>query len=151
MAMQKLQVGAVLAVAMTVIAVSVLASSLLMSSQTIPNTGNVIAVGVGVYWDSSCTNNVTNIDWGIMEPGSSVKFTVFIKSEGTEAVKLNVTTANWSPPIASSEIFLTWNRENYVLDSGLVVETLLTLSVSSDISGISSFNFDIVITGTEFA
>lgn len=147
---RKFQVGVITAVAMTVTVISVLAASLLMARQTIPTTGDVGSVGVGVYWDNSCTSNVTNINWGTIEPGSAVNVSVYIKNEGTNALKLNVTTENWSPASASNEISLTWNRENYILNPGLVVKAVLTLSVSADITGITSFSFNVVIVGTEY-
>ena len=48
MAMQKIIVGTVLAIAV-IVTVTGLAAALLVASQTISNTGNVKAVGVGVY------------------------------------------------------------------------------------------------------
>jgi len=51
--------------------------------------------------------------------------------------------------LASSYITLDWDRDDYVLSSGESVQAVLTLSVSSSITGITSFSFDIVITGTE--
>jgi len=150
MAMQKIHVGAILAIAMTGVVVSVLAASLLMAYQSIPNTGNVKGVGVGVYWDSDCTNNVTSINWGFLEPGATDNVTVYIKNEGNIPVTLSMTTDTWDPTSASENITLTWNRESYVLDPGSV-QAILTLSVSSDISGVIEFSFNIVITGTEYA
>lgn len=149
MAMQKFQVGAILTVAVTIIVVSVLATSLLMAYQTIPNTGNVKAAGVGVYWNSNCTSNVTTINWGNLEPGAMVNLPVYIKNEGSVYVILNMTTENWNPAEAFSSITLSWNRENHTLNLGEVVQAILTLEVSPDISGVTSFSFDIIITGTE--
>lgn len=149
MAVQKLQVGAIMAVAMTAIVVSVLASSLLMAQQTIPNTGNVKAAGVCVYWNSNCTSNVTTINWGSLEAGAVVNLPVYIKNEGTVPVVLNMTTENWSPTSALSSITLSWNRGNYILSSGGIIQAIFTLTISPDISGITSFSFDIIITGTE--
>jgi hypothetical protein len=131
---------------MTGIVVSVLAA--MSAYQRIPNTGNVRAVGVGVYWDSDCTSNVTSIDWGFLEPGATVNVTVYIKNEGNIPVVLNMTTDYWYPTSASENITLSWNREGYVLNPGSV-QAVLTLSVSSDISGVREFSFDIIITGTE--
>jgi DeoR/GlpR family transcriptional regulator of sugar metabolism len=65
------------------------------------------------------------------------------------AVKLSMTTNNWNPASALSYITLSWNSENYMLSGGSVVQAALTLSVSSTISGIANFSFDIIITGTE--
>lgn len=148
MALQKTQVSIILAVG-ALVAVSALVSGLLIASQTIQNMGNVKAIGVGVYSDSGCTNAVSSIDWGALEPGATVDKTVYVTNEGSIAVVLSMTTDNWSPASVSDDITLSWNREDHVLNSGLVVEAVLTLSVSSDISGITSFSFDIIITGTE--
>jgi hypothetical protein len=149
MAMRKVQVGAILAVVTTVVVVGVLASTLLMAYQTIPNTGNVKAAGVYVYWDSECTNNVTTIDWGFLPPGAATNLPVYVKNGGTVPVILSMTTENWDPSQAAGNVTLSWNRENHVLSSGAVVQAVLTLSISADIDGVSSFSFDIIMTGTE--
>jgi len=150
MAMQKVQVGAILAVVAVGLVLSVLSASLLMAYQTVPNTGNLIAVGVGVYWNSACTQNVTSIDWGFLSPGENKTVTVYIKNNGNVPITLNMTTTAWSPEQAQNYMALTWNREGSVLDvAALPLQTTLTLSVLSGISGIESFSFDMIITGTE--
>lgn len=150
MAMQRISMGTILAVAVTATFMSVLAASLLAVNQRIPNAGNVKAVGVGVYWNSNGTSNVTSIDWGFLEPGATANKTVYIKNEGNTRVILNMTTSSWSTG-AYGKITLIWNLEGYLLDSSAIVQTTLTLSVSSNITGVTSFSFDIIITGTEYA
>ena len=152
--MTKIPMGAVLAIAITGVVLSALAAGLLAAYQSVPNTGNVRAVGVGVYWESSCTNNVTSIDWGFLEPGAVVSKTVYIRNNGNIAEMLNMTTDNWDSAPAYAYITLSWTREGYVLgssESTRVVEAVLTLEVSSSISGVTTFSFDITITGTEQA
>lgn len=149
MATQKIPAGAILAVAVTGIILSALAAGLLSAYQRIPSTGNVKAVGVGVYWNSTCTSNVTSIDWGLLDPGATTNKTVYIRNEGSSRLMLNMTTENWSAG-AYGNITLTWNREGYLLDSGLTIQAILTLNVSQNIK-VTSFSFDIVITGTEHA
>ncbi len=148
--MQKIPVGAILAVAATAIVISALAASLLVAYQTVPNTGDVKAVGVGVYWDDACTSNVTSIDWESLEPGETVNVTVYILNEGTIPVVLSMTTDNWNSASARNYITLIWNREGNILNSEHVFKAVLTLSVSSDIDGVTNFSFDITITGTEY-
>jgi len=149
MTLQKTQVSIILVVG-ALVAVTTLVSGLLIASQTIPNTGNVKAIGVGVYSDSACTQEVLSIPWGTLDPGETCDETVYIRNEGNVAVVLSMTTENWDPSSASSYITLSWNLEQgYVLNHGQSVETVLTLSVSSSISGVESFTFDIIITGTE--
>jgi hypothetical protein len=146
MAMRKITLGTVLAIAVMGIAASALGS--LVARRTISNTGTVKAIGVGVYWDSGCSNPVSSIDWGSLDPGVMVKKTIYVRNEGNIAVTLQMTTGNWNPPSASSYITLIWSREGYVLSSGSVVDAVLTLSVSSNISTITSFSFNIIIAGT---
>jgi hypothetical protein len=152
MAMQKIPVGVIFAIAITALVLSVLAAGLLVGYQNVPNTGNVKAVGVGVYWDSSCTDNVTSIDWSFLEPGAVVSKTVYVQNNGNVAETLSMTTDNWDSESSSTYITLSWSREGYVLgtsQSTHIVEAVLTLSVSSTITGVTGFSFDIIITGTE--
>jgi len=147
MAMQKVTIGTVLAIA--VVGMVVTALGALVATRTISNTGNLKAIGVGVYLDNSCTSAVSSIDWGALEPGVTKNFTIYVRNEGNVQVRLSMTTSNWNSASASSYITLSWDRDNYVLTAGSVVLAVLTLSVSSSISGITSFSFDIIIAGTE--
>ena len=148
--MRRTSVGIILVIGITGIIASVLASGLLTIYRQIPNSGNVKTIGVGVYWDSDCTNNVTSIDWGTLEPGSTRNKIVYIKNEGDTPIMLNMTTGNWDPSVASNYIHLSWNCEGTILDTNTpVVQAVLTLSVSSSVSGVSGFSFDITIKGTE--
>ncbi len=147
MAMQKITVGTVLAIAVMGMVASAL--SVLVATRTISNTGNMRGIGVGVYWDSGCTNVTSSISWGALDPGAVKSVTIYVRNEGSVTVKLSMTTNNWNPASASSYITLSWNRENYLLSPGSVAQAVLTLSVSSAISGVTNFSFDIIITGTE--
>ena len=147
MAMQKVTMGTVLAIA--VVGMVVTALGALVATHTISNAGNLKAIGVGVYRDSSCTSPVSSIDWGALEPDVTKNFTIYVRNEGNVQVKLSMTTSNWNPPSASSYIELTWNRVDHLLTAGSNVSAVLTLSVLSSISGITSFSFYIIIAGTE--
>lgn len=120
----------------------------LLGRVTLPNMGTVKAMGVGVYWDSSCNNQVTSIDWGAVEPGSTKDVMVYIKNEGNAPETLSLETENWNPQIASSYMSVTWDYEGQIISVGGVVQVTLSLSVSGTIGGITSFSFDIVITGS---
>jgi hypothetical protein len=149
MAMRKVHAGMILTIGITGIVMSVLATSLLTAYQRIPNAGIVKAVGVGVYEDIECSRNVTSIDWGILEPGAIANVTIYIKNEGNTPVMLNMTINNWDPIESSQYVNLSWNREGYVLNPKSVVPAILTLSVSSNITNVTNFSFDIIIIGTE--
>jgi hypothetical protein len=114
----------------------------------INNEGNLRTVGVGVYWDPECTQNVTTIDWGYLDLGDTTNVTVYINNEGSTPLILTMTHENWDPTSAPQYITLTWNRENHTLNTGHTPATL-TLTTSPDTTGITDFSFDIIITGTE--
>jgi len=147
MAMQRATIGTVVVIAVMGLMVSALGA--LVATRTISNSGSVTAVGVGVYSDSACTTALSAISWGTLNPGDVKNYTVYVRNEGTVSVTLNMTKGNWNPSSASSYITLTWNKEKYVLPAGQVVTAVLTLSVSSSVSGVTSFSFNITITGTQ--
>lgn len=122
---------------------------LLFGSKTINNEGNVNTIGVGVYSEATCINEVSTIDWGYVVPGSTKNVTVYVRNEGTIPMTLSMTVDNWVPAGASTYMVLSWNREGSQVDAQSVLQAVLTLSVSSSISDVSSFSFDITITGTE--
>jgi hypothetical protein len=127
-------------------AVAQVASSWIRA-RTISNMGSVKAIGVGVYWDPNCTNAVSVIDWGILEPGSTKNVTVYIRNEGNSMVSLNMTTSNWNPSNATDYISLRWDYDGQPLSPESVAEVTLILAVSADITGVTNFSFDIVIAG----
>ncbi len=134
-----------------VLALSTIGSviSFMQTNETISNVGSVKAVGVGIYWDSACTNAVSSINWGMLSPGSSKNETIYIRNEGNTTVTLTMTTSNWNPSNASDYIALNWNYNGQPIEVGVVIQATLTLSVSSSIDGITSFSFDITITASE--
>jgi len=119
--------------------------SLLQASRTISNVGSVKGVGVGIYWNSACTNVTSSISWGILDPGSNKTVTVYVRNEGNTVVTLSKTTQNWIPSNASNYISLNWNYADQALSVNQVLQVSLTLVVSPAVTGIASFSFDIVI------
>lgn len=115
------------------------------TNKTISNAGSVKAIGVGVYWDQACTNPVSSISWGVLDPGSSVNKTVYIKNTGNNAATLSLAASNWSPSNASDYMNLSWDYNEQPISVNAVIQVKLTLSVLSNISGITNFSFDITI------
>jgi len=151
MEMRKISTGAAIAIAATGLFLTLLTTGLLMSQQTIPSTGTITTVNIGVYRDSSCTQNATSVDWGSIYPGNSTTKIVYVKNTGSLPIKLSMTTGSWMPSNANTYISLSWNRESTVLSAGQSIDATLTLSASSDAGNITSFSCNITITGTEQA
>ena len=116
---------------------------------TLHITTSVKTIGVAAYWDSGCTDEVMAIDWGAIEPGSTKDVTIYLKNEGDVDATPLLSTTNWSPSTASSHISLDWDYSGEQISASGKVQVTLTLTVSPNISGITSFSFDIIIAGTE--
>ena len=118
------------------------------TSRTFSNAGAVMAIGVSVYWDGGCTNAVSSIDWGMLEPGSNKNMAVYIRNEGNSVSTLSMSTSNWNPSDASDYMTLSWDYGGQSINPDEVVQVTFTLSVSASIEGITSFSFDITIVGS---
>ena len=122
--------------------------SLYQTSSTISSVGTFKAVGIGVYWDENLTRSVNALDWGYLTPGSQKSFTVYISNEGALPVTLTISTSNWRPTTASNYMTLTWNYNGQTLTANKTIPVKITLTISADITGISTFNFDTIAEGT---
>jgi hypothetical protein len=149
MAMRKISLGATIAIAATGLFLTLLTSGLLMSYQTVPSTGTITTVNVGVYSDVGCTQNLTSINWGTLYPGNATTRTIYVKNTGTIPVTLSMTTGSWAPTYANSYLTLTWTRGGTVLNAGQSISAVLTLSVASSTGNLTDFSFNIIVTGTE--
>lgn len=127
--------------------ISQVTSSSLQSSRAVSNVGEVKAIGVGIFWDQGCTTEVSSINWGVIEPGSSKNVTVYIRNEGNSAVSLTMNVSNWTPLNAPDYMDLGWNYEGQFINVSEVLEVTFTLAILSETQGITSFSFDIVIIG----
>ena len=101
--------------------------------------------GIGVYSDSGCTSPLTSTSWGTLQPGGSQNVICYIKNEGGTATTLSLETSNWSPGTASNYLGLSWNYNGDPIQPNASVQVTLTLSVASNIEGITTFSFDITI------
>jgi hypothetical protein len=121
------------------------------ASRTLSNKGSVgtfLTVGVEVYTDASLTSKMTLVSWGTLSPGTQSSFIVYVRNEGNTLIMLSQYVSNWNPSNAATYLTLTWNYAGQTLGAGQGMQLTLTLSVSSSISGITDFNFDITIVGT---
>lgn len=149
MELQGNRVPILLAVTAIGIVFSTVVFGVLSSSQNIQNSGNIKAVGVGVYTDSGCTTKAARVDWGALTPGATKNVTLYVRNEGTTNVVLSMITNNWTSTQASSYITLTWNKQGQTLSRQSTTTAMLMLRVSADVTGVDSFGFSIVMTGTE--
>ena len=136
-------------VSISIALVSALAvAGVLNFSRSINTSGNVQTVGVEVYSDSACTQLLGNFDWGVVPAGGSVSKTIYVKNTGNSVVTLSISTTNWNPTSASSYITVSWNKGGSTLNPGSSTSAILTLSISSSITGITSFSVTVNIIGS---
>jgi hypothetical protein len=117
----------------------------LTSSYVLHSAGMIKGLGVGIYSDNGCTRTLTSIDWGMADPGSTKNVTIYVRNEGNTPITLSLSTANWNPSNAANYMPLSWNYNGQTIAVNQVVQITHTLSISSNIQGITAYSFDIVI------
>jgi hypothetical protein len=123
---------------------------LLSTTLNFGNSGIIATANLGIYSDSQCLNKVTSINWGTLDPGISKNVTIYVNNTGNVPITLSLSTQDWTPQNVGTNLTLTWNYvTGTVIQPKQVTATILTLKVSQNIKGITSFSFNIVITGTE--
>ena len=113
----------------------------------IQTVGNIKTVGLQIKDDNS--NLITYIDWGTLTPNSTKDFHAFAVNNGTIPITLTLTTENWNPSEAQNYMSLTWNYTGNIINPGESHPIVFTLTVYSNVTGISSFSFDMVIIAQE--
>jgi len=120
------------------------------------------ALGIGIYWNSNCTSQVTTLEWGeITLPYNWTKnVTVYLRNEGNIPVFLSLNTTNWRSQNKnvnmSDYLTVSWNYTGQTINPYEVIKVTLTLTVSKEmvkaplfIMGKEGFSFDIIITAKE--
>ena len=115
-------------------------------SITVQSRGKIKGIGVGIYANPEASIVVSEIDWGILEPGDSTNVTVYIKNEGNVMANLTMTTEAWTPPEAEESIQLTWDYDGTELGISDIRCITFTLAIDPSIIGINDFSFDIIVT-----
>jgi len=137
-----------LATVLALLAGSVITFAVMQWTRRIPSSASLKVLGIGVYKDVNFTVSVTQIDWGMLEPGQKKNFSAYIKNESNVPITLSMWTEDWTPANASSFISLSWNYNASEIPVDGSVPVTFALNVDAATSGISSFSFTIVIVGS---
>jgi len=138
------------------------ASQITSNSQSSPVSGLTSNPELGVYrYDPSKSPSQTLqvIDWtadGLLEPGQARNSpTIYFRNEGQMSRNLLLSTSNWifkgmQNNSLSQEyqryFTLTWNYDNSTIAVNEIKPVIFTLSVSSNITDVTNFSFDIIVT-----
>lgn len=102
-------------------------------------------LGLGVSHDIFGNQVVEHIDWGLLKPGDIVNVTIFVKNTNLKSVFVDLSTDTWVPEGADTFLSASWDFGEEPLGVGKIRETLLILTVSPDVTDISEFSFDIIL------
>ena len=147
MAAQKISSVVIVAITLAGMLLTVTAAGVITVNEALPTRGTISSINVGLYSDSGCTQKLASIYWGDISPGEIATQTIYVKNVGNTQLTLKMTENNWNPSEANGPITINWDREDTIINAGQSLQAVLTLSVSSTISGITDFSVDIVITG----
>ena len=123
----------------------------LSTNRSFNSAGGInVSAGLGVYSDSSCSTNLTTINWGNIAVGGNISQTIYVKNIGSgTSLALNMSTSNWNPTTARGNMTISWNQEGTRLLPGQSIPAIITLKVSPTIIDITNFNVQITIAGTQ--
>jgi hypothetical protein len=106
-------------------------------------------IHIETYWDNRCTERISSIDWGSLNPGTNKTVTLFLKNKGRTSVALSYYSSNWQPSEIANYLSLTWDYTGQSIEFKEVVQIIFTLYVSENAETIETFSFDIDIICTE--
>jgi hypothetical protein len=149
MQFKKLSKIGIIALTIAAIALTATTAALLTTNQSVPLNGTINAVNLGVYSDSGCTQTVSTLNIGTLNPGGTATQTIYIKNTGNIAETLTMSTSNWNPSNANTSLTLSWNRNNYVLPTGQSIQATLTLTAAANTGSLTTFSCDVTLTGTQ--
>jgi hypothetical protein len=146
---KKIPSVAIIALVITALALTLTTAAVLSSSQNVPLNGTINTVNLGVYSDSACSQTVTSLNVGTLNPGGTANQTVYVKNTGNVPETLTMTTNNWTPTNAPTYLTLSWNQQNNVLAAGASIQATLTLTAASNTGSLTTFSCDVTLTGTQ--
>lgn len=111
----------------------------------LPSTASVKTLGVGVFWDAAATQVCSYIDWGIIEPGTTVNRTVFIRNQANVPTTLYTFADHWAPPEVESFVTYSWNYSGATMQVDEILPYRLSLAVTPIVVNVTNFSFTITI------
>ena len=121
--------------------------AILQYQATISTHGNIMAIGVQFYSDSSGLTATSQINWGTLAPGQTVNVTLYMKSTSNVPVSVSMAVGNFNPASGSGYLACTWNYNGAAISPGQqLVPVVFTLVVATTVTGITAFSFDVSVT-----
>jgi len=125
-----------------------LALTLLNSSSTLRASGRIKTVGVSVWNYHLGAEQVTEIDWGTLEPSETTTRMFYVRNDGNAPITLSIISQNWTPPNASLYIRFSTSYADTTIEPLTLHAVNFTLTVDAAIHDITTFSFDILVTAS---
>lgn len=123
--------------------------AVLSASGKIGSSGRIIAIGVKVTAVGS-NADLTNIDWGDLTAGATVKRQISVINNGTVPTTLSISAGDWVPLIAQQYLSITWNyASGTVLQPGTSQTITITINVNQYVTGVNTFTNTIYMIATQ--
>jgi len=138
-------------VILTIVACALVATTFaaITINQNLASSGTIAAgPNVAVFSNSGCTTALTSISWGSIEAGGSATQTIYVENTGGSSMTLSISVGSWSPSTAGTYITISWTNQGAIVAAGTSVPVVLTLTVSSSVTGITSFSNTITVSGS---
>ena len=138
----------VLSAVIGALAGSLVTYGLLSGAVRVSTRAQVKSVGVDVFNDADCTVQLTMIDWGFLEPGQTKNCSAYLKSTSNVVIAVSMITESWNPANATSLIGCSWDAQGRQISADGVIAVNFTLTLNQSTTGLKSFSFTIVISGS---
>jgi hypothetical protein len=129
-----------------------------------PSLGTIHTIGVQAYADPSLQQEINQIQWGTIYPGTANNVTLYLQSTSNIQVTLINETANWTfldaanttargPSNTTAYMTLTWTYNGTLLNPNQTIPVTLTLHAHNTAdfvrflvnNHVTQFHFDIII------
>jgi hypothetical protein len=131
-----------------VVAISVMAiHATQFASVQISNSATISGIGVGIFWNSACSNKTTNINWGLIQQGKTNTQVVYIRNQGNIPETLAESAYGWNPSNITSIVSFSWNYTGATLQPNQAIPVALYLTIANT-NSTASFSFNIQIVGS---
>lgn len=110
----------------------------------IPSSGIIASVELKIFKDEALSEELKQIYWGWVYPNSTQYIDMWIKNVGSMNLKLDINAINWNPSEASQLAFYHDYRDVTMIPDQMI-KVRVALHCPANISGVTSFSFDISI------
>lgn len=121
----------------------------LLSSKSVTSISNLNGIDVEFYRDDACTQKITMIDWGNVEPGKVLTKTFYLKNVGNTSVLLSMNISAFVPPSIKEFMSMSWDMEGLSLYPGESTPVTFSLTLNQLIRGIDEIDYNITISSVE--